>query len=100
MGVAFMVLDGIVARMEIGPPSALTTRSGAGIGITEEQLRAMFPGQIENADNSVVDGTALAFVPDDEIDRAYRAIFVTDNGVVIEYRVGLLPAVTLGEGCA
>ena len=99
-GVTFMVLDGIVARMEIRPPSTLTTRSGAGIGITESQLRAMFPGQIEQANDATSDGTAVAFVPADEVDQDYRAVFITSGGVVTNYRVGLLPAVNLQEGCA
>ena len=100
VGVTFMVIDGVVVRMEVAPPSTLTTRSGAGIGITESQLRSMFPGQIEEANNATSDGTAVAFVPSDEVDQDHRAVFVTSNGIVTNYRVGLLPAVNFQEGCS
>jgi hypothetical protein len=98
-GVSFMVIDEKIARVEIAPPSVITTRSGAGIGTSEAQLQAMFPGQMEQADEAAFDGVALAFVPRDEIDARYRVIFLMLDGIVSDYRAGLLDAVYLTEGC-
>ncbi len=99
-GVAFMVYENAIGRVDVGPPSPITTRSGAGIGTTVEQLNALFPGQIEDASEFVVDGTAVMFVPRDEADAQFRVIFVTEGDVVTGFRSGVLPPVGFGEGCA
>jgi len=99
LGVGFMVENDKIVRVEVGR-SAVTTRSGARVGMTETELRAMFPGQIENAPDAVVDGRALQFVPTDEADANYRVIFVLDQQETItQLRAGVLPAVGYGEGC-
>ena len=98
-GVAFMVVDDAIARVDVGGMSEVTTRSGAGIGISQAALEAMFPGQIEAAPDAVVDGTAVQFVPRDEKDNQYRVIFVLTDGLVSQLRAGILPAVGYGEGC-
>ena len=99
-GVAFMVENDEIVRIEVGGESGVTTRSGAGVGITENDLQAMFPGQIEEAPDAVVDGRAVQFVPRDERDARYRVILVLDEqGTVTDYRAGILPAVGYGEGC-
>ncbi len=98
LGVAFMVENDKIVRVEVGR-SAVTTRSGARVGMSETELRAMFPGQIENAPDAVVDGRALQFVPTDERDANYRVIFVFDGETVTQLRAGVLPAVGYGEGC-
>lgn len=99
-GVAFMVVDELIARVEIIPPSSVTTRSGAGIGMTEDELRNLFPGRIEDASEYTVDGRAVMYVPRDAEDADYRVIFeLSEDGVVASYRAGILPAVGFGEGC-
>ncbi len=99
-GVAFMVYEGAIGRVDVNPPSTITTRSGAGIGTTVDQLNALFPGQIEDAGQYVIDGTAVMFVPRDESDAQFRVIFETVDGTVANYRSGILPPVGFGEGCA
>jgi hypothetical protein len=98
-GVSFMVLDDEIVRIEVGPDSTATTRSGAGVGISEDQLRAMFPGQIELTEGLAGGGTAFEFVPEDEADLDYRVIFIFEDGVVSQYRAGILPGVAFTEGC-
>ncbi len=98
-GVAFMVENDRIVRVEVRDSSAVTTRSGAGIGVTETTLREMFPGRIEAAPDFVIDGDALQFVPADEADADYRVVFVFADDVVSEYRAGVLPAVGYAEGC-
>ncbi len=99
-GVAFMVNEGTIGRVDVGPPSTITTRSGAGIGTTVDQLNALFPGQIEDASEFVIDGTAVMFVPRDEADAQFRVIFEIVDGATATYRSGVLPPVGFGEGCA
>lgn len=99
-GVGFMVTEGRVARVDVwdGP---VTTRSGAGIGMTEDEIKALFPGQIEEEPHQYSDGKYLIFVPVDEADKDYRVIWETDvSGVVTQYRAGVLPEVSFVEGCA
>ena len=64
-GVTFMVVDDVIARVEVRDPSDVTTRSGAGIGVTREQLLAMFPDQLEPAEVSAGGAEGLQFVPRD-----------------------------------
>lgn len=97
--VSFMVVDDVIVRVEIRGDSTATTRSGAGIGISETSLRAMFPGQLEDAEYSAGGGGGLEFVPKDEEDVQYRVQFAIEGGVVTEYRAGVLPAVAFTEGC-
>ncbi len=98
-GVAFMVADGTVARIDVaaGP---ITTRSGAGIGSTEDEIKDLFPGQIEVSDHAYVDGNYLTFVPVDEGDDQFRVVFETDGEVVTQFRAGRLPEVEYIEGCS
>ena len=99
-GVSFMVLDGAIARVDINPPSTITTRSGAGIGMSEEALRELFPGQIEAAPTYVVEREGLQFVPRDENEAEFRVVFEMENGVVAAYRSGKLPGVGSAVGCS
>lgn len=100
-GVSFIVVDDRIGRVDIDPPSTITTRSGAGIGSTEQELRDLFPGQIEDAAEFIVDGRAVMFVPQDEVDEDYRVIFELDEqSTVARFRSGVLPPVGFGEGCA
>ena len=99
-GVAFMVYEGTIGRVEVHGLETVSTRSGARIGMTEEEIVALFPGQIEESLEYLVDGRALVFVPVDEVDRVYRVVFEVNGGVVTGMRGGILPAVQLNEGCA
>lgn len=98
-GVLVMIYKDQIGRVEIVPPSQITTRSGAGIGMPADDVRALFPGRIEQANEYTIDGEAIAYVPADEIDAEYRVVFVIDQGVVGSYRAGILPPVGFGEGC-
>ena len=99
-GIAFMVENDTIVRIEVGTESSVTTKSGAQTGTTEDELQSMFPDQIEDATNTVLDGRAVQFVPRNEKDSDYRVIFILDEeGIVTHYRVGVLPAVSYREGC-
>ena len=98
-GVSFMVVDDVISRVEIGGDSVVTTRSGAGIGISEASLQSMFPGQLESTETTAGGGTGLQFVPHDEEDAEYRVVFLIEDDVVTGYRAGILPAVGYVESC-
>jgi hypothetical protein len=100
--VAFMVTDGRIARVDVLQGSQVTTRSGVGLGATEDQVKALFPGQIEVMPHEYVQGGHyLVFTPKDAGDSNYRIVFETDaTGNVTMIRAGKLPEVMWIEGCA
>jgi hypothetical protein len=98
--VAFMVFDDVIVRVEVGRDGTATTRSGAGVGMSETALQAMFPDRLESVEVSAGGGTGLAYVPVDEEDAQYRVIFAIEDGVITDFRAGILPQVGLLEGCA
>jgi hypothetical protein len=98
-GVSFMVLNDEIVRVEVGAEGTATTRSGAGVGVTEDQLRAMFPDQIQPTEGLVGGGAAFEFVPEDEADLEYRVIFIFEDDAVSQYWAGILPGVAFTESC-
>ena len=99
-GVSFMVFENAIARIEIDDPSGVTTRSGAGIGTTRDELLEMYPDNIEETNEAVIEGQAMGFVPNDNADADYRIFFELDeDDVVVRFRVGSKPAVDFTEGC-
>lgn len=95
-GLTFLVSEGTVEQLEVsGGP--VTTRSGAGIGTTPDELRRLFGDRIEERPRAD-GGLTLLFVPQDESDARYRVIFEVTDGTVTSFRAGRLPQVD--EGCA
>ncbi len=95
-GLTFLIRDGTVERLEVGA-GPITTRSGAGIGSTPDDLRRLFGDRIEERPRSD-GGLTLLFVPQDESDARYRIIFETTGGEVTSFRAGRLPEAD--RGCA
>ena len=97
-GISFVVTAGTIERVDItsGP---ITTRSGIGIGSTQERVMELFAAQIETQvnDDSSVD---LIFVPQDEGDDQFRVIFTVRDGVVDSFRSGRVPQITDLDPCA
>ena len=96
-GISFVVTAGTIERVDIvsGP---ITTRSGVGIGTTQERIMELFGDRIEtqvNADSSV----DLVFVPQDEGDDQFRVIFTIRDGVVETNRSGRVPIVLDLDPC-
>lgn len=98
-GVGFMVNEGRIGRVDVYASGTVTTQSGARIGMTEQEIIALFSDRIEESFEYRVDGKALVFVPVDEVDRDFRVVFEVDGGFVTGMRGGILPAVQLNEGC-
>jgi hypothetical protein len=100
-GVAFMVTNGRIARVDVNDNSKITTLSGAKIGDSESKIKSLYPNQIKvEAHEYDPKGHYLIFVPKDSQDKNYRIIFETDGKKVTRWRSGKLPEVQFIEGCA
>lgn len=87
VGVEFMMWNGSVERVDI-TTEVITTRSGAGVGSTPEELRSLFGDSLDESDPAL-----LAFVPSDEGDAEFRIFFEITDGAVSAYRAGRLPMI-------
>jgi len=100
-GIAFMVTNGRIARVDVTDNSKITTLSGAKIGDSESKIKSLYPNQIKvEAHEYDPKGHYLIFVPKDSQDKNYRIIFETDGKKVTRWRSGKLPEVQFIEGCA
>ena len=98
-GITFWVVDGTIERVDIDTTD-ITTRSGAGIGNTENRIREMFGERIVTTPLPDASGNLLAYVPKDESDKSFRIMFVSDGEEIIRFWAGRLPwAEMLDGGC-
>jgi hypothetical protein len=97
-GLGMMVVDDRLVRIDVND-RRWRTRSGARIGMSDREIRAMYGAQMRVEPHPYTDpvGTYLVYEARDE---PYGMIFETDNGRAISYRVGLMEAVELIEGCS
>jgi hypothetical protein len=97
----FMAEGRRIVRADIDS-SGVRTRSGAAVGMTETQVRALYPGRIRTEPHKYTgpEGHYLVYEPREASDSSYRLIFETDGRLVLNYRVGLRPAVDYVEGCS
>lgn len=98
-GIGVMIVDGHVARVEVSRRE-IGTAAGAKVGTGEQEIRDLYPGQVELRPHKYTDGHYLIVTPRDQHGARYRIIFETDGGVVENFRAGALPAVEWVEGCA
>lgn len=99
-GVAFMLIEGRIARVDVESPGTVSTAEGAAIGDTEERIHALYPGRIEVQPHKYVDGHYLIVAPSAPADSGHRVIFETDGRRVTSFRTGRLPEVRWVEGCS
>ncbi len=98
-GVSFMVVNDLIRRIDIDPPSPAATRSGVRIGTAEGDLREVYPDNIQRADSAVTGARGWAFVPNDDSDADFRIYFEVEDGAVSRYRLGSRPSVDSLSGC-
>lgn len=99
-GVAFMVIEGRIARVDVESPGTVSTVEGAAIGDPEERIHALYPGRVEVQPHKYVDGHYLVVTPAAPADSSHRIIFETDGRRVTSFRTGRLPEVRWVEGCS
>lgn len=97
-GVELTVTAGTIERVDVST-DLITTRSGAGVGMTEDELFALF-GERLTSTPLPGGGNSIVFTPADEADAAFRVIFDTDGAVVTNYRSGRVPQVEPSSPCA
>lgn len=95
-GVAFMVVDGAVERIDVQSPEIATER-GARIGDTEESVKAMYGDALQIQPQKYTEGHDLIVTPSDT---TYRLVLQTEDGKVVRMRGGRLPSVLWVEGCS
>ena len=97
-GLTFWVVAGTVERVDVDT-RPITTRSGAGIGNTEDRIREMFGERIHTTPLPDGSGNLLAYVPKDVADATYRVMFLTNGVQVIRLWAGRLPWAEELGGC-
>jgi len=97
--VGFMVLDGVVARVDIDGPS-IATVSGVRVGDSESEALATYGDLLRIDPHPYTDGHYLVYEPTSAADADYELIFETTGSVVTTMRSGLSYAVDYIEGCA
>jgi hypothetical protein len=100
-GTGFMVIDSIIVRVDVDT-TGISTASGAHVGSTEAQIRALYPGRIRSEPHPY-DGPEwhyLIYTPKTKADSKFGMIFETDGHRVRSFRAGLHPYVDAIEGCA
>jgi len=95
-GLAFMVIDGRIARVDVDDKS-LATSVGARVGDSEERIKLIYLNQVEVTPHKYTEGHYLTVTPAGSSD---RIVFETDGQNVTRYRAGRLPEVTWIEGCS
>jgi len=100
-GVAFMVKNSRIARVDVRQNQRILTRRGAKIGDTRERLNQLYGTQLKRTGVPLSGrGEVFTFFPIDPQDQNYRLVFETNQqGRIVTYRAGKLPEVEYVEGC-
>lgn len=97
LGVQLTVTQGTIERVDITTPD-ITTRSGAGVGMTEAGLRDLFGASL-TTESSDTGGNRVIFTPSDAEDAQFRVIFETDGETVTSFRSGRVPQILPTNAC-
>ena len=97
-GLSMMVVGGRLVRIDTEDPRYVT-RSGARVGMSEREIRAIYGAQMRVEPHPYTDplGRYLVLQARDE---PFGMIFETDNGRAISFRVGYWNNVQWIEGCS
>lgn len=98
-GVALMIVDDTVARVEV-TSGDVKTAEGAGIGDAESDVVTLYQGRVEVQPHKYTGPQGHYVVVTPPGDSLHRIIFETDGRKVLRYRAGRVPAVQYVEGCA
>jgi hypothetical protein len=97
-GVQLTVTAGTIERVDVST-DMITTRSGAGVGMSEDDLFALF-GERLTSTPLATGGNSIVFTPADEADAAFRVIFDTDGAAVTSFRSGRVPQIEPTISCS
>ena len=103
-GFTVIFQHGKLTRMDVWGKSDIRTASGAHIGEAEDQVVATYrrEGRVEVSPHPYLqpDGHFVEWHPRSATDAGLSLLFETMDGRVTSYRVGLVPAVAMIEGCS
>jgi hypothetical protein len=94
-GLAFMVVDGRLARIDVSE-RGIATSAGAQVGDREAAVLSAYAGAAEVLEHAYVDGHYLTVRSQDG---ASALVFETDGSNVQSFRIGRLPEALYVEGC-
>ena len=97
-GLTFWVVSGTIERVDVDTRT-ITTRSGAGIGDTEDRIRELFGERIHTTTLPDGSGNLLAYVPKDVADATYRVMFLSNGLQITRMWAGRLPWAEELGGC-
>ena len=98
-GLAIMIVEDSVARVDIDEPGILTTE-GAGVGDLESRVLALYGTRAQVQPHKYTGPTGHYVIVETPGDTLHRIVFETDGQKVERYRAGRRPAVDFVEGCA
>jgi hypothetical protein len=97
IGVYFMVINGVIRRIDVLSPVVPTDR-GAKVGMSERAVRDLFKDNLRIEPHKYVDEGHYLIVPKSQ--KAKRGLlFETDGKSVTAYRTGFFPDVLYVEFC-
>jgi hypothetical protein len=94
-GVSFMVIDGIVARIDFDK-AGVRTKSGFGVGTSEAEILRRFPTAVVTP-HAYTDGHYVTITDETT---GNKVVFETDGTTVTAYHAGRPPEVEYIEGCS
>lgn len=95
-GVNIMIVDDIVARIDITENSTITTNKGIGINSSKNEVIKAYPQLIEQTHPYLGQAGQYLIVT---LPFGHGIVFETAFDVVTEYRFGRYPEVNYIEGC-
>ncbi len=95
---ALMIENGRFVRYDVGNAD-MVAPGGGKVGLTGDEIRALYPGRVESRPHKYVEGGQYLRVPASE--GSGWLVFETDAaGRVTSWRAGVAPQVDYIEGCA
>jgi hypothetical protein len=98
-GIAFMVVDGAIARLDVQETDAVVTDAGAKVGDTESHVLELYKGRTSVQPHKYT-GPEGHYVLVLGADGKAQIVFETDGKKVVSYRAGRQPEVEWVEGCS
>lgn len=99
-GIAVMVTNGVISRVDITNPR-IATLSGIKVGDPEQQLKSVYGSKLHIKQHKYnTQGRYLIYVPQNPQQRKYQLVFETDGRRVTNWRFGKAEEVNWVEGCS
>lgn len=100
-GLAFMVIDGVIARLDVQESTTIATDTGAKVGDSEQHVIDLYKGKAQTAvQPHKYTGPEGHYVLVLGSDGKAQIVFETDGKKVVSYRAGRQPEVEWIEGCS